>query len=69
MVSLLFGANHKCGSPPPPGVSLVSVLLAFMEAAKTELGLSQWELYSPELEPWGCRRYRGSIIHTQLQLP
>lgn len=38
---------------PPPCISLVKVLLALVEAAETELGPSQWEIYSPHSEPQG----------------
>lgn len=36
-----------------PRISLEQVLLTLVEAAETELGPSQWEIYSPKSEPQG----------------
>jgi hypothetical protein len=39
-----------------------------MEAAETQLGPSQWEIYFPKLEPQGYKRYCISTIHAGSQL-
>lgn len=56
----LLRANCTQGSPPPPCISLVKVLLALMEAAETELGPSQWEIYFPQVGATGS--VRGTAV-------